>query len=106
MSEAVNSSDYYERQYQRFEQELKLFLGAIAVPTSVVEEDQSLQEWYFFELRKKVLVEDRKGAFEESVRDKIEGPIRIHMTLIMSRFLIRSKLLILWKKNTSYCLSA
>ena len=80
MSEAVNSSDYYERQYQRFEQELKLFLGAIAVPTSVVEEDQSLQEWYFFELRKKVLVEDRKGAFEESVRDKIEGPIRQYLT--------------------------
>ncbi|MDO4265189.1 MAG: hypothetical protein Q4C63_01810 [Eubacteriales bacterium] len=76
MSEAVSESDYYDRQYQQFEQELNLFLGAIGVPEDVVSKNQELRDWYSFELRKKVLTEDQAGAFENGIREKIEVPVR------------------------------
>ncbi len=80
MSEAVASSEYYEEQYSKFEQELGLFLSAISVPEDVINEDQGLREWYYFELRKKTLTEDRAGFFEESIHEKIEEPVRQYLT--------------------------
>ena len=80
MSESVSASEYYEEQYDKFENELDLFLSAIGVPAEVVSDGQDLQSWYYFELRKKVLTEGREGSFEESVRDKIETPVRTYLS--------------------------
>ena len=79
MSESVSESEYYDEQYDKFEQELNLFLDAIGVPAEVVNEGQDLRSWYSFELRKKVLTEDKEGAFSDGIRDKIEMPVRTYL---------------------------
>ena len=80
MSDSVSASEYYEEQYDKFERELELFLDSIGVPSSVVSEGQDLRSWYYFELRKRVLTENRAGALEKSVQEKIETPVRTYLS--------------------------
>ena len=80
MSDSVSASEYYEEQYDKFERELDLFLGSIGVPSSVVSDGQDLQSWYYFELRKRVLTENREGTLEKSIQDKIETPVRTYLS--------------------------
>lgn len=79
MSEAVSDSSYYDEQYDLFSRELNLFLSAIGVPPEVVTENEDLRDWYYFELRKKTLIEDQEGFFEASVHEKIEAPVRAYL---------------------------
>lgn len=79
MSESVSASEYYEKQYDRFSEELRLFLGAIGVPEAIAGNEEELRAWYSFELRKKVLTEDRAGAFSASIYERIEKPVRNYL---------------------------